>query len=265
MGLLDRLRHTRPDAPRRATALVLEADPGPAGEGTWPGALLLATQDGRHHRVDGTLDRDRWLLPGERVPVVLGADEAVDVLWAEVAPIADRAQAAGPPFGDPAAAVAEVAAVLAGAAPGLAPPAADPVPGLPEVLPDGRLRGHATPIAAAPSPTGRWEVWSVAVPGHTRRGLVAEVDAPTPAGGVEVGARPEAPHDVVVLSPAVAELEDVSPPPPAAWRASPPAAPVAPADHLAQLDALRASGVLPAAIADQMRLALEQQAGGGGG
>lgn len=216
MALLPRRVRRRTRPPRRATALVVAAEAGPTEALTWPSGLVVALGEDLHD-VPGPMTRGRWLVPGERIGVLVDDQGCVTVDWTALPPLAVRVGGGDRPFVDPDGATAEILAAVGSGPP--PPPfdrtrAALPVPGLPDVLGDGRLRGEARVLAMSRQGTGsrtpdggreptKWYVLSVAVPGHVRWGAVAmlpRLDRALLRDGVPVGVHPGRSHAVGVLA-----------------------------------------------------------------
>ncbi len=100
----------------RTAALVVAADQRPEGGGPSTGVVRVLVDRGSRQRVleaELHLDRERWLVPGMHVDVVLSPDGTkFDVDWDRVPPIEERVAANDLTLADPAGAAREVAHAL---------------------------------------------------------------------------------------------------------------------------------------------------------
>ena len=100
----------------RTTALVVAADLRPEGGGPRTGNVRVVVDPGAHQRVleaEIRLDKERWLVPGMDVEVMLSPDRTTfDVDWDTVPTIQERVAANDPTLADPAGALRKVAHVL---------------------------------------------------------------------------------------------------------------------------------------------------------
>ena len=90
----------------RTTALVVAADQRPEGGGPATGVVRVLVDPGSRQRVleaKPQLDKERWLVPGMHVEVLLSADRTkFDVDWDSVPTIQERVAANDPTLADPA-------------------------------------------------------------------------------------------------------------------------------------------------------------------
>jgi hypothetical protein len=100
----------------RTTALVVDADQRPEGGGPATGVVRVVVEPGSRQRVLEAklrLDKERWLVPGMQVDVVLSSDGTkFDVDWDTVPTIEERVAANDPTLADPAGAMRRVAHAL---------------------------------------------------------------------------------------------------------------------------------------------------------
>lgn len=100
----------------RTAALVLAADQRPEGGGPASGAVRVLVDPGPRQRVleaEPRLDKERWLVPGMQVDVMLSSDGAnFDLDWESVPTIEERVAANDPTLADPAGALRRVAQAL---------------------------------------------------------------------------------------------------------------------------------------------------------
>ena len=100
----------------RATALVVAADQRPEGGGPRTGNVRVVVDPGARQQVleaELRLDKERWLVPGMDIEVMLSPDRTTfDVDWDKVPTIEERVAANDPTLADPAGALRKVAHVL---------------------------------------------------------------------------------------------------------------------------------------------------------
>jgi hypothetical protein len=100
----------------RTAALVVAADQRPEGGGPSTGVVRVLVDPGSRQRVLEAklqLDKERWLVPGMHVEVLLSPDRTkFDVDWDRVPTIVERVAANDPTLADPAGAAREVAHAL---------------------------------------------------------------------------------------------------------------------------------------------------------
>jgi hypothetical protein len=100
----------------RTTALVVAADQRPEGGGPATGLVRVLVDPGSRQRVleaEMRLDKERWLVPGMHVDVMLSADRTeFDIDWDRVPTIEERVAANDPTLADPAGALRTVAQAL---------------------------------------------------------------------------------------------------------------------------------------------------------
>lgn len=107
---------TAESAATRTTALVVSADQRPEGGGPATGVVRILVNPGPGQQVLEAklrLDKERWLVPGMDVEVLLSADRAkFEVDWDRVSTIEERVAANDPTLADPAGATRKVAHAL---------------------------------------------------------------------------------------------------------------------------------------------------------
>ncbi len=100
----------------RTTALVVSADLRPEGGGPATGVVRVLVDPGAHQRVleaELRLDKERWLVPGMDIEVLVSPDRTkFDVDWESVPTIEERVAANDPTLADPAEARRRVAHAL---------------------------------------------------------------------------------------------------------------------------------------------------------
>ena len=100
----------------RTTALVVAADLRPEGGGPSTGSVRVVVDPGAAQRVleaEIRLDKERWLVPGMDVEVLVSPDRTTfDIDWDTVPTIEERVAANDPTLADPAGALRKVAHVL---------------------------------------------------------------------------------------------------------------------------------------------------------
>ena len=100
----------------RTTALVVAADQRPEGGGPATGVVRVLVDPGPSQRVLEAklrLDKERWLVPGMQLTVMLSSDRAeFDVDWDSVPSIEERVAANDPTLADPAGSMRRVAHAL---------------------------------------------------------------------------------------------------------------------------------------------------------
>jgi hypothetical protein len=99
-----------------STALVVNADLRPEGGGPRTGSVRVVVDPGPRQQVleaELRLDKERWLVPGMDIEVLLAPDRGTfDVDWDTVPTIEERVAANDPTLADPAGALRRVAHVL---------------------------------------------------------------------------------------------------------------------------------------------------------
>jgi hypothetical protein len=106
---------TAESAAMRTTALIVAADQRPEGGGPATGLVRVLVDPGPRQQVLEAklrLDKERWLVPGMDVEVLLSSDRKFDVDWDRVPTIEERVAANDPTLADPAGALRKVAHAL---------------------------------------------------------------------------------------------------------------------------------------------------------